>query len=185
MSRRIFALFAVVVFSVPALADTMDNPLYASWAKAKKGTVVTTKQTSEVAGQKAETTTIYKLTELTADVATVEVVSITKAGGQEVKSEPFKMENKKTIDLPPGKKKEDIEKTEGQVDQGTETLKIGGKEYKTKWVKIKLNKNGIDIESKNWVSDDVPGMVVKLETKTSGMGFSSLTTMEVTEIKLP
>ena len=185
MSRRIAALFLLAICSAPVLADNYENPLYSSWAKFKKNTVVTAKQTSDVAGQKTETITTYKLSELTADVATVEVVSVSKAGGQEFKSEPFKMENKKMLDLPPGKKKEDVEKPEGLVDQGEETLKIAGKEYKTKWVKVKTNQGGIEVESKIWTSNEVPGLTVKMDTKTSGTGFSSVTMMEVTEIKNP
>jgi len=185
MSRRIAAVVVAVVFSAPAWADGYENPLYTSWAKAKKGTVVTAKQTSDTAGQKTESTTTYTLTELTADVATVEVVSVSKAGGQECKTEPFKMENKKMLDLPPGKKKEDVEKPDGLVDQGEEKLKIAGKEYKTKWTKVKTSQGGVEVESKTWTSDEVPGLTVKMEMKTSGAGFSSVSTMEVTEVKTP
>jgi hypothetical protein len=185
MSRQFAALFVVAVVSAPAWADSYENPLYKSWSKFKKGTVVTAKQSSDVAGQKTDTTTVYTLIELTADNATVEVVSTSKVGGQEFKSAPFKMENKKLLDLPSGKKKEDMEKPDGLVDQGEEKLKIAGKEYKAKWVKVKTKNNGIDVDSKIWTSDEVPGLTVKMETKTSGTGFSSVTTMEVIEIKQP
>jgi hypothetical protein len=185
MSRRFVALFAAVAVSAPALADQFENPLYTSWAKVKEGTVVTQKMTSEVAGQKSENVMTYKLVSLKNDVATVEMVSVTKAGGQEFKSEPIKIENKKMIDLPPGKKKEDVVKPEGQVGEGEETLKIGGKDYKAKWVKTKISKDGMEFESKTWSNDDVPGLMLKMESKASGPGFTSTTTMELVEVKVP
>ena len=185
MSRRFAALFVALVFSAPALADTMDNPTYASWAKVKKGASVTMKMSSEVAGQKSESTMTTTLADLTADVATTEIVTITKAGGMEFKSEPIKVENKKVVELPPGKKKEDFTKPEGLVDQGEETLKIGGKEYKTKWVKIKISKDGSEYEAKTWTSDDVPGTIVKMESNSSGNGVKSTTLMELVGVKNP
>src|SRR5262245_29066574 len=183
MSRRIVALFAAVVVSGPAWADTMDNPTYASWAKMKKGSSVTLKMTAEVAGQKTESTMTTTLVDLTADVATTEMVTVTKAGGQEFKSEPIKVENKKVVELPPGKKKADFDKPEGFVDQGEETLKIGGKEYKTKWMKVKNAKDGSEYEAKTWSCDDVPGTLVKMETKSSGGGIKATTLLELVEIK--
>jgi hypothetical protein len=185
MSRRFAALFAVAAVSAPAWADTMDNPTFASWAKMKKGSSVTVKITSEVAGQKSETTMTTTLVDLTADVATTEMVMVTKAGGMEFKNDPIKTENKKVVELPPGKKKEDFVKPEGFVDQGEETLKIGGKEYKTKWVKVKIEKDGSVYEAKTWSSDDVPGTMVKMETKSSGGGANSSTLLELVEIKKP
>jgi hypothetical protein len=179
------ALFFVSIFSSPALADTMDNPVFASWAKSKPGTAVTLKITAEVAGQKSETRMTSTLSSLTADVATVEVETVTKAGGREFKSPPTKIENKKVVELPAGKKKADFDKPEGFVDQGEEKLKIGGKEYKTKWVRVKIKKDGSEYEAKTWSSDDVPGTMVKMETKSSGGGVESKTTLELVEIKVP
>src|SRR5262245_9759970 len=185
MSRRFVALFLVAAVSAPAWADTMDNPTYASWAKVKKGPSVTLKMSADVAGQKAETTMTTTLVDLTADVATTEMVMVTKAGGTEFKTEPMKTENKKVVELPPGKKKADFDKPEGFVDQGEETLKVAGKEYKTKWVKVKNSTNGSEYEAKTWTCDDVPGTIVKMETKASGGGVKSSTTLELVEIKQP
>jgi len=183
MSRRFAALVVVVACSAPAWADTVDNPTYASWAKMKKGASVTVKMTAEVAGEKTESTMTTTLVDLTADVATTEMVTVTKAGGQEFKSEPIKTENKKVVELPAGKKKADFDKPEGFVVQGEETLKIAAKEYKTKWVKVKNSTNGSEYEAKTWTCDDVPGTIVKMETKSSGGGVKSSTALELVEIK--
>lgn len=185
MSRRFTALLVAVVCSAPAWADTMENPTYASWAKMKKGSSVTLKMTSETAGQKTESSMTTTLVDLTADVATVEMVTVTKVAGMEFKSEPIKIENKKVVELPPGKKKADFDKPEGLVDQGEETLKIGGKDYKTKWVRVKIEKDGSVYEGKTWSCDEVPGTLVKMETKSSASGVTSTTSMVVSEVKNP
>src|ERR1022692_1186428 len=59
-----------------------------------------------------------------------------------------------------------------KVGEGKEKIKIGGKEFNTKWIKLKAtvtvnNMNAVS-EYKAWFSDDVPlsGMV-KVETTTS------------------
>lgn len=185
MLRPFFTLTAIIVLAVPAFADSIENPTYASWAKVKKGTVVTLKQSSEFAGQKNTSTSISTLVELTDDVATIEMVTVIKAGDMEIKTPPTKVEVKKMSELPPDKKKEDYAKPEGLVDQGTETLTVDGVEYKTKWQSIKLKTGDTDIESKSWTCDDVPGLVVKLDSKSKTMGVESTTTMTLVSIKKP
>lgn len=185
MNRPLIAIIASTLFSAPAWADSIDNPTYASWAKMKKGTVVTLKQSSEFAGQRSESTSISTLVELTADVATIELVNVIKAGDMEIKTPPTKVEVKKLSELPPGKKKEDYAKPEGVVDQGTETVTVDGVDYKTKWHSIKLKSGDTDIESKSWTSDDVPGLIVKMESKSKTMGMSSTSTMILVSIKKP
>jgi hypothetical protein len=185
MTRRTIAILIFALTSVPAWAESIDNPTFASWAKVKKGTVVTLKQSSEFAGQKSESTSISTLVDLTADVATIELVNVIKAGDMEIKTPPTKVEVKKMTELPPGKKKEDYAKPEGLVDQGTETVTVDGVAYKTKWHSIKLITGDTEIESKSWTCDDVPGLVVKLESKSKTMGMVSTTTMNLVSVKKP
>lgn len=185
MNRPLIAIVASALFAAPAWADSIENPTFASWAKVKKGTVVTLKQSSEFAGQKSESTSISTLVELTADVATIELVNVIKVGDMEIKTPPTKVEVKKMSELPPGKKKEDYAKPEGLVDQGTEAITVDGVEYKTKWQSIKLKSGDTDIESKSWTCEDVPGLVVKMESKSKTMGMISTTTMLLVSVKKP
>jgi hypothetical protein len=185
MTRRTIAILIFALTSAPAWAESIDNPAFASWAKVKKGTVVTLKQSSEFAGQKSESTSISTLVDLTTDVATIELVNVIKAGDMEIKTPPTKVEVKKMTELPPGKKKEDYAKPEGLVDQGTETVTVDGVAYKTKWHSIKLTTGDTEIESKSWTCDDVPGLVVKLESKSKTMGMVSTTTMNLVSVKKP
>ena len=185
MNRPLIAIIAAALLAAPGRADSIENPTFSSWAKMKKGTVVTLKQSSEFAGQKTESTSISTLVELTADVATIELVNVIKVGDMEIKTPPTKVEVKKMSELPPGKKKEDYAKPEGLVDQGTEAITVDGVEYKTKWQSIKLKTGDTDIESKSWTCDDVPGLIVKMESKSKTMGMTATTTMALVSVKKP
>ena len=140
---------------------------------------------SEFSGQKTETTMTNTLTEVTADTATLEMVTAVKVGPMEFKAPGTKVEVKKTLELPAGKKKEDFEKPEGFLDRGTETLKIDGVEYNTKWMKVKATIKDTVIESKTWTCDDVPNLVVKMESKVTTKEMTSTTLMELVSVKKP
>jgi hypothetical protein len=55
---------------------------------------------------------------------------------------------------------------------------------KAKWYKYKSEVEGIKSEGKMWVSDDVPGWVVKTELTTTGAIASTMKT-EVVAFKKP
>ena len=86
--RPLAALVVAAVVASPAFAETIDNPMYKSWAGQKKGTVVTVKMVSEYGGQKSEMTMVSTLLELTADAAIVETFTATKIGTMEFKAAP-------------------------------------------------------------------------------------------------
>jgi len=183
-----FPLAVVIVVSLfagPAFAESIDNPVYKSWAVQKKGTVVTVKMLSEFGGQKSESTMVTTLTELTGDALTIETVTVTKINGMEIKTPAMKLEVKKTMELPAGKKKEDFDKPEGFIEAGTETVKVDGVEYKTKWMKFKTKMNDVEVDAKTWTSEDVPNMVVKMTTKTDIKGMGGVMTMELISVKKP
>ena len=183
--RPLAALIVAAVVASPAFAETIDNPMYKSWAGQKKGTVVTVKMISEFGGRKSEMTMVSTLIELTADAVTIETLTVTKVNGMDFKAPAMKLEVKKTMELPSGKKKEDLDKPEGFIEGGTETVKVGGVEYKTKWMKIKTKVNDVEVESKTWTSDDVPSMVVKMDSKTNIKGMAGAMTMELVSVKKP
>jgi len=57
-------------------------------------------------------------------------------------------------------------------------------EYKTKWFEYTNEAAGNKTEAKMWTSDDVPGMMVKMESKTTGT-VAATVKMEVVEVKKP
>ena len=174
---------------VPGIApadETIANPEFACWSKFKKGTSVTLKMTTMAAGTKSETTVTTTLVETSADKLVVETTSVANVAGMVIKSPAFKRDVQKTVMVPKGLKKEELQggKPPGTVEEGTETLKIAGKEIKAKWYKSKSEAAGTKSETKMWMSDDVPGMMVKMEASTAG-AFASTTKMELVEIKKP
>jgi hypothetical protein len=116
----------------------------------------------------------------------VETTSVANVAGMVIKSPPFKRDVQKTVMVTKGLKKEDVQggKPPGTTEEGTETLKIAGTEVKTKWYKFKSDVGGTKTESKMWTSDEVPGMMVKMEASSAG-AVATTTKMELVEIKKP
>lgn len=166
--------------------NSVDNPEFTGWQKQPKGTSITFKVISSAAGTTSETTMIHTLVEVGADKVVVESSTIIKANGMEFKTPAAKRDVAKTIPLAAGVKKEDVAggKPPGTFEEGTETLKIGSTEVKAKWYRFKSESDGLKTESKMWMSDAVPGLLVKMEAKTSGT-VESTTKMELVEFKKP
>lgn len=183
--RLILAACLVSVAAASARADTIENPTYKTWANQKVGTVVTLSIVTEFGTTKSDSTLTYTLTALTAEAATIETVTAVKTAGMEFKTPPQKVEVKKLVEVPAGRGKDHFDKPEGLIAQGTDTVKIDGVEYKTKWTTTKTNANGTEMEAKVWMTDDVPNMLVKLESKATIMGMASTTTMTLLSVKRP
>ena len=183
--RSLVALAVAACVAAPVWAESIENPVFKTWASQKKGTVVTSKMNTVAGTIKSDASLINTLVELTDDVATIEMVTIVTTNGMEFKTPATKIEVKKMIELPAGKTKADFDKPEGLLDQGTETVKVGGVDYKTKWMTIKTTTNGVEIEAKTWTSDDVPNMLVKMESKAKIMGMDSTTNLELVSVKKP
>jgi hypothetical protein len=179
-------LCIVAVAAIAARAE--DNPAYTSWAKVKAGTVVTykTDSTTSIMGMenKTSSTLTYTLKELTDEKAVVELQTVTVIMGNEIKGPPIPLTHLKTAPkgttTAPGA--ENVKTT--KPEEGTETVKLGGTEYKSKWTKVKISVAGSDSESTTWSSDDVPGLLLKSETTAKGV-VSSKTVTELVSVKKP
>ncbi len=189
--RNSFAVLVVFGFAPLAWSQetTVENPAFKSWASHKVGTTVTQKMNSEAAGNKIELTQTYKLTAVKADKVTVEVTTKSKIGGMEFEQPAQSMDIEKTVKIAAGQKKEDVEKgkPEGVTSEGEETIKISGKDYKTKWYKYKQKTGDIETDVQSWTCNDMPMLTVKMVMKATAKdpAQNSSTTMEVTEIKIP
>lgn len=187
MRNRMLAVALVLVAGGLASAeDTVDNPEFTSWSKFPKGTTVTMKSSTMVGGNASEISMTHTLVEVGADKVVVETVGIVKVNGMELKAPATKRDVTKTVPLPKGVKKEDFlsGKPAGTTEEGTETLKVGGMELKTKWYRSKAEMNGMTVESKTWISDAVPGWMVKMEASITGK-IATTTKLEVVEFKKP
>jgi hypothetical protein len=187
-----FACFASVAALVlaagAASADEMvPNSEFTNWSQFKKGTSVTVKTTSTTSGMTSETVSTSTLVEVGADKVVVEYVSTTLVNGMEVKAPPYKREIPKMVAKVPNPKKDEPkpgEPKEVSVENGTETLKIIGLELKTRWTKNVVEVGGIKTVSKVWYCDEIPGMMVKMDSTLTG-SFNSTTKVELVELKKP
>lgn len=183
--RAFLITFSLVFASVVGRADTIENPEFKQWAAFKSGTSIVMSMTSEFNGTKSASKIGTKLLEVGADKIVLEVETATVVNGMEFKGPPTKREVTKTIEIP---KVEGAQATpkpgvkpEGTTEEGTETVKIGDVEVKTKWTKYKSKTPAGEVEGQTWMSDEIPGGMFKSETKTATI----TSKMVIVEFKKP
>jgi hypothetical protein len=182
--RRAFCSRAVLVLAASAArAADIGNPEYAQWAKYKKGTSITLKTTTTAAGMTTETLMVTELLDVTDTKVVIETTTVLKVAGMEIKT-PFKRDVPKKVTVPDVKVDPKSKPPAAKTDTGTETLKLAGLELKTKWTVTKIEAAGTTTEMKIWMSDDVPGTMVKSESTTKS-AFASSTKIELIEFKKP
>ncbi len=146
------------------------------WGSFKVGSYVVTKSTTAGAGYKMSTETKTTLTALTADKATIES-EITVAGHT----------TKTTTDIPltataPAAATGSASTPQADVKTSDETVTGAGKSVKCKVTTANVEVAGTKSESQTWMSDEVPGFMVKSVVKSTGAAKSETTT-EVTDFK--
>lgn len=183
--HRLALLVAAAALAAPSIiaAAEVENPTYASWSKYKVGTTVVHRAVTGEGRGAIETKTTSTLIELTDAKAVVEQVVVSDATGSKVESAPQRFTHRQTFPLLPGVKKEDIGKPSGAIDRGEEALDVAGKSYKSRWYDTKGQTEAGPSITRTWLSDDVPGRLVKAVTKVPAA--KKVTTMELVEIKSP
>src|SRR5262249_31604251 len=186
MRYQFLAAAALLLSAGYSLAETVDNPEFANWKKFPKGTTVTLKITSKMGEMTSETSLTHKLIEVGDDKVVLESSAVIKSMGRETKAPTRKREVPRKTELPKGAKKGDCTRgtPPGTTEEGTETIKVAGKSLKTKWYKYKIEMGGVKADSKMWSSDEVPGMIVKMDASSSG-AVSSTMKVELVEFKKP
>jgi hypothetical protein len=173
---RRFALPLIVLIAAAPLvkAQDVDNPYYTFWSKSKPGATVELKETTKLSGAAAASApdatdvkfVTYKLLELNAKEAVVEARVKQEENFGYVETAPTKqiypakMSKAVLADL--------IAETGAKSETGT--LKVGDKEMKVRIISGNMKKGDEDIDFKIWVSDDVPGGIVKRQRTTKMKG---------------
>lgn len=151
------------------------------WGSFKVGSYETTKATTttEVAGNKTSMAMETKMTlmNLTADKATVEA-AMTMMGNT----------TKTSMDIPLSATPTPPPSTTataptGSVKTGSETLTIAGKSLNCKWTETESEVSGNKTVAKIWMSEEVPGFVVKSVMSTKGTANTEIVS-EVTDFKV-
>ncbi|MCW8133731.1 MAG: hypothetical protein KIS92_25520 [Planctomycetota bacterium] len=169
MKKMYAALFALVLMAGVVRAETIDNPEYQNWSKFKAGTWVTYKQSTDVAGNKSVSETTIKLLEVTAEKCVLETGVKMEVAGQKIEQPAMKRDVPAKLEKVNTPVQQTETKDAPKPKEGTDTVTVSGNELKCKTVEVEYEAQGQKGTSKSWVSDDVPGMMVKSENKSAQM----------------
>jgi hypothetical protein len=169
-SFLICSLLAVVglLSSVVSAADMVDNPGYQMWSKYKPGTTVVYKHVIKANEMNMTMEMTQKLTEITPEHAVVEISMVNSAMPDMAMPArkldfPAKAEKEKIVDgkVPPGMKAD-------AKHLANETIEADGKKYDCEVTQFSGEVQGQSVEGKSWTCKDVPGSMVKMESKGTG-----------------
>ena len=181
-ARLIAAVLAIAVAPFVARAADEENP----YKKAKVGDFATYKMTTKAMGFNVEGTVTQTVVENDGKEATIEITG--KFMGMDIPAQKQKIDLTKPFDptkatgpMPAGAAAQ-VEK----LKDGKEKLKVGTKEYETKWetYKVKMKAAGMDIEAdmKVWQAKELTIPVVKMEVTTEFGGQKMEMQMEMTDV---
>jgi hypothetical protein len=193
-------LSALAPAANPPEQEEVQNPEFRSWANYPKGTTVTTKTTSVSSFRGTDTTlvrvVVNELIEVGKNKLVLESrVTLTDSVGKTYEEEKSKMEVQKYFPLPRGTKKDDFGKWgfakdvmapgEPRVEGGT--VKVPAGEYKAQaYTWSKKDRDGRDeVSYKVWLSECVPGLIVKKTSSSFIFESSNNSATEVIEVKKP
>lgn len=190
MPRFLFRM-SVLVMTLPlslsafdtATAEEVEHPIYRSWAKHPIGTTITLRSVTISGGHTIVTTNRTRLVKLTASAAELETTMTSDGTGKVVESPPQTYSQRRMFPLFAGMTKDDIGKPPKTSKNGEETLKLVGKEIKTRWFDSTGQTEVGKSSTRTWMSDDVPGKLVKAVTQVPAAKNS--TTVELIEFMIP
>ena len=180
MKVRAFALAIAVLAAPLAYAADEENP----YKKSKVGDFANYKMVTKVAGLNIEGTVMQQV--IAKDDKEVTIETTGKVNGMDIPAQKQTIDLSKPFDptkagnLPAG--------TDVKVEKlkdGTEKIKVGGKEYETKWetFKMKMKAMGMEFEAdmKVWQTKSINIPMVKMEMSADVMGNKMEVAMELTE----
>jgi hypothetical protein len=142
--------------------ERTENPLYCRWSKFTPGTTVVFKETTENNSIKTLASTQYRLTNLSEEKAVVEMEgTVISPDGTRTTDPSTELVHVHWFELPPGVTKDKYWKPAGIFAEGDETLNLAGKSIATHWYKYKGRVEAGETNGQLWISEDVPGGVVK------------------------
>jgi len=151
-----------------------------AWGSFKVGSYVTYKTTvsAQVMGHSTDTTTQVKqtLADLTADKAVIDIETTAMGTTSKTRTEvPL------TGSAPAGGAGS-ASVPNASASTGSETITVAGKSLDCKTYEAETDTAGTKVKTKTWMSDQVPGFLVKSVATSTGT-MSSTTTMEVVDFK--
>lgn len=166
----------------PAVAGHAD---YANWKRFPVGTAVTRKKVVTNSQGSLTETTVVRLTELTDAKAVVEMqITVERQDTPPTVNPPMRLDYPATFRVPPGLTAEQMGLPSLKAKKtGQEAVTVAGKEYPAAVYEWQDSTEAGPMPTKAWLSDAIPGRLVKLESRVAGVGNS--TAEEVVEVKAP
>jgi hypothetical protein len=182
--RRSTTLATLFAFALILLHGTFAKSQaaagYDAWAKCKPGAYAKYKNETDAGGQKTVMEMTQKLVEVTADKVVIEVVTSMDMGGQKMDMPAQKIEIPKAGATTPNAAPNTNAAAGGATaSTTTEEVTVGGQKVKCTVTTVTSDVGGQKSESKVWTSEEVPGGMVKSETKSAQMS----ATMTLVEFK--
>lgn len=145
------------------------NSAFTSWNKHGVGTSITLQMKTLQNGKVlSETKQILKLIAKAEDKVTVQIVTSAVNNGMVSTGATFEMPIPKVLPKPaevavdPKQPKPEIKSTKGK-----ETIKVVGEEVECEWFQTETTIGGVATVSKQWMSNEVPGLTVKAKVTMS------------------
>jgi hypothetical protein len=157
-------LLAFGMLTTPVGAEEVENPLFAHWSQFGVGSYAVREGATNTNGLETTMTMTVTLVELNDDQAVVETVASVEMAGQRIDNPAQQEIITAMIDSADAL---DFENPEGKIDEGEEALEIAGQNVDTRWVEIETDREGTATHGKTWLSQDVPGIIVKMDVSTS------------------
>lgn len=161
-----------------------DNHEYANWKRFPVGTAVTRKKVVKNSKHSLTEITVVRLAELTDAKAVVEMqITVERPDTPPKVNPPMRMEYPATFRVPPGLTAEQMGLPSLEAKKtGEEKVTAAGQEYAALVYEWQDTTDVGPMPNKAWLSEAMPGRLVRLEGRVEGVGNS--TTEEVVEIKL-
>ncbi|MDX2036788.1 MAG: hypothetical protein SFX72_09055 [Isosphaeraceae bacterium] len=162
MHRLAFAALFLLMSCSTTQGEEVEFPTYTSWASRPIGTTVTIRSKSVGPVRTVTSSITSKLLEVGPEKLVIENVRTSDATGETQTSYPERLEIRRKFPLFPGVKKEDIGKPpKTAIATGTEVLDLAGRKINAFWYDEKGSVEAGPTESRTWLSNDVPGRMVK------------------------
>lgn len=170
-SALIVACLLTTLCAAVATAQDVPNPAYEAWSKFKPGATAKVVGSTKTMGLETVVEITTRLVEVTPQQATVEVSAVITSGGNRVEQAPER--------APVAAR---VKQSEAPAPVGEEEITVNGQKYHCRVYELKKTEDGTTLTARTWMSDQVPGGIVKVESVTSGQ-VASDTRFELKEFK--
>lgn len=174
MTRQLPLLFVLSCASLllpdAAQAEQVDNPAYTMWSAFEPGAAVTHQMTmtsSPMPDQQMQMTATVTLKSINPDELVIVRETTMAMNGMDQTMPP--QEEVVPAKLEAGEVDPSLAALDDpDTEQGQETVTVDGQDLECTWYAIDVEQNGQATSGKVWISEQVPGGLVKMQTQSSG-----------------